>query len=415
MSTVPDFTVDDIIRNIDTVRDYVKDLNWQDALDLLDQVIYVCSEYPDPFIAVEAVKKMEYSAKFIWEGYHDSQIVKRRGRASHLQEKLRDLAVDSLTDLNLYLDLIADPRLNSSSRVRSDSAGYSRRPVMSALSKSLKADIDRVVDLVERGDYSEAANLMGDCRDKYAAGKNASSEVISLMEELTGYMYQASDYERSEQYDYAQEEAWSILDIVKDDLLPMLKAKESDKPNGSSKSKVSTFQIDTSDLRNKFPDLLYELEVIGSGSNASNYMSIHSDTRRTFRAITDIFLSILTALSTQAKSLLSASGPDSPEYTSFLERIRVLADCVLDNYSSLIGDGDNNYGVLADCLQELDDTGTLGSESSLKRFLTALNRCCYWAAYFGHTDMPYKKWKTAYDDTLRFYYQFGNILGDITK
>lgn len=407
-----DFDIYDIMTDLDTVRNYVRNLHWGDALAMLDHLIYVCPEFLDPDIVDKVVEKMEFSAEFIREGYRVSQIDERSGREGHLQESIQGSAVDSLTDLILYLDLLADPRLNSSSGVRSTSAGYSRRPVMSALSKSLKADIDRVVDLVERGDYSEAANLMGDCRDKYATGKNASSEVISLMEELTGYMYQASDYERSEQYDYAQEEAWSVLDIIKDDLLPMLKKKESAKPG---KSKASAVQIDTSDLRNKFPDLLYELEAIGSGSNASNYKSIHSDTRRTFQAITNIFLSILTALSTQAKSLLSASGPDSPEYTSFLERLRVLADCILDNYSSLIGDGDNNYGVLADCLQELDDTGTLGSESSLKRFLTALNRCCYWAAYFGHTDMPYKKWKTAYDDALRFYYQFGNILGDITK
>ena len=252
MGTVPDFTVDDFIQNIATVRDYVLDFRWQDALDLLDQVIYVCSDYPDPFIAVEAVKKMEYSAKFLWEGFHDSQIVKRRGPGGHLQERLRDSAVDSLSDVITYLERLADSRVNSSCRVHPVSAGRVRRPVLSASSRSLKADIDRVVDLVERGDYSEAANFMVDCKDMYAAGGKTNSKVISLMEELTGYMYQASDYERSEQYDYMQEEAWSILDIIQDDLLPMLEAEEYSKP-GMSKGtgKAPSVRVDTSDLETK--------------------------------------------------------------------------------------------------------------------------------------------------------------------
>lgn len=409
MSAVPDFTVDDIIRNIDTVRDYVKDLNWQDALDLLDQVIYVCSEYPDPFIAVEAVKKMEYSAKFIWEGYHDSQIVKRRGRASHLQEKLRDSAVDSLTDLNLYLDLIADPRLNSSSRVRSDSAGYSHRPVMSALSKSLKADIDRVVDLVERGDYSEAANLMGDCRDKYSAGKNASSEVISLMEELTGYMYQASDYERSEQYGYAQEEAWSILDIIKDDLLPMLKAKESAKPG---KSKASAFKLDTSDLDTRYPALMDELEAIGYDEDTYPY--VLSDVRSIFEDIADIFRSIIMSLCIHAENLFSDLGPDSLEYKAVLRQLRAPAESILDAFRPTMSDA-SIYGRLVDCLEELTATGTLGSEPALARFVNSLESGCAWPAFSIRTGMSYDEFEGSFGITFRFCDKFGSVLRSLAK
>lgn len=133
MSAVPDFTIDDFIQNIDTVTDFVLDFRWGDALDLLDQIIYVCSEYPDPFIAVEAVKKMKYSARFLWEAFHDSQIVKRRGRASHLQEKLQDSAVNSLSDVVAYLERIADSQVNSSRCIYHASAGYSRNQARGAM------------------------------------------------------------------------------------------------------------------------------------------------------------------------------------------------------------------------------------------------------------------------------------------
>ena len=93
---------------------------------------------------------------------------------------------------------------------------------------------------------------MGECTDMYAGGEKTDSKVISLMEELTGYMYQASDYERSEQYDYMQEEAWSILDIIQDDLLPMLEAEEYSKSGKSmGTGKATPVRVDTSDLATK--------------------------------------------------------------------------------------------------------------------------------------------------------------------
>lgn len=409
MDRVHDFTVYDLIDDIDTVRNYVRNLHFDNALAMLDQLIYVCSEYPDPDIAGTVVEKMEYSARFIREAFHDSQIVKRRGREGHLQERLRDSAVNSLTDLLLYLDLLADSRLNSSNRIRSTSAGYSRQPVMAALSKSLKADIDRIADLVKRDDFSEAASLMGDCRDKYAAGKNASSEVISLMEELTGYMYQASDYKRDEQYDYMQEEAWSILDILDDDLLPMLKAKESAK---TGKSKASAFKLDTSDLDTRYPALMGELEAIGYDEDTYQY--VLSDVRSIFEDIADIFRSVIMSLCIHAENLFSDLGPDSLEYKAVLGQLRAPAESILAALRPTMSDA-SIYGRLMNCLEELTATGTLGSESALARFVNSLESGCAWPAFSIRTGMSYDEFEGSFGITFRFCDKFGSVLRSLAK
>ena len=130
---VQDVTVYDLMADIDTVRHYVRNLHWGDALNLLERCISIYSSSLEP--DTDVLQRMENTADLIKRAFDDVQ--------------LRDYVVDNLDTLLLYLERLADPRINqsvSSSREVSMSRFGSRagRPALRIQSAMVQEHLDEL-------------------------------------------------------------------------------------------------------------------------------------------------------------------------------------------------------------------------------------------------------------------------------